>query len=373
MSDTNKKILLVLLGIALIVLPIVFIVKPKKESIDGLKAEIADLQVRYDDLCEKEKHKDEIIAETEEFNKHFDEEIAKFASDLDQENTVMWLKQVEEDVDFANLSISMPRETNYYILGQGAASEAEVDEADDAYIVTTDAYNISYSGTYEGVKDYLNYILNYKYRMACESITVSYTEDSTTPLEECTGSVVIDSYAVEHSSRKHDVPSVTVDEGKDVIFATEGTNLPSSAASTSYDSDNGASIASSHNLVLLLNNAANDSTSGIIVAANESKEETYVTSSENSVESLDINVTSEDGKNYVTYSIGSKSYKSEITSSDLTIYVKSSDRVDDNDKNGVDVKLTNDTDLSVYIKVDGDDSSNPRFKLSQKTGTVKVY
>ena len=162
MSDTNKKILLVLLGIALLVLPIVFIVKPKKESIDGLKAEIAELQVRYDDLCEKEKHKDEIIAETEEFNKHFEEEIAKYASDLDQENTVMWLKGVEENVDFANLSISMPRETNYYILGQGAASEAEVDEEDDAYVVTTDAYSIGYSGTYEGVEDYLNYILNYK-------------------------------------------------------------------------------------------------------------------------------------------------------------------------------------------------------------------
>jgi len=104
-------------------------------------------------------YKDEIIAETEEFNKHFEEEIAKYASDLDQENTVMWLKGVEEDVDFANLSISMPRETNYYILGQGAASEAEVDEEEDAYVVTTDAYTIGYSGTYEGVKDYLNYIL----------------------------------------------------------------------------------------------------------------------------------------------------------------------------------------------------------------------
>ena len=72
MSDTNKKILLVLLGIALIVLAVVFVVRPKNESIKGLEAEISELQARYDDLCEKEKHKDELIAETAEFNQHFD-------------------------------------------------------------------------------------------------------------------------------------------------------------------------------------------------------------------------------------------------------------------------------------------------------------
>lgn len=374
MSDTNKKILLVLLGIALIVLSVVFVVRPKKESIDGLKVEIADLQARYDDLCEKEKHKDELIAETAEFNQHFEEEIVKYASDLDQENTVMWLKSVETDNDFVNTSISLPRESTYYVLGQGAVESPEDAEAEaDSYVVTKDVYNITYSGTYEGVKSYLEYVLNYKYRMACESITIAYAEDADAPVAECTGSVMIDSYAVKHPDRKHDVPVVDVEEGKENIFATEGSDLPSSAGSSSYDADNGEAIVADHNLVLLLNDAANDAASGIIVAASESKEETYVSSSENKVESLNIDVTEEDGKNYVTYSIGSKSYKSEITSSDFTIYVKSSSRTGDDDKNGVDVKLTNSTSLKTYIKVVDDDISNPRFKLSSKEGTVKTY
>lgn len=374
MSDTNKKILLVLLGIALIVLSVVFVVRPKKESIDGLKVEIADLQARYDDLCEKEKHKDELIAETAEFNQHFEEEIVKYASDLDQENTVMWLKSVETDNDFVNTSISLPRESTYYVLGQGAVESPEDAEAEaDSYVVTKDVYNITYSGTYEGVKSYLEYVLNYKYRMACESITIAYAEDADAPVAECTGSVMIDAYAVKHPDRDHDVPVVDVEEGKENIFATEGTDLPSSAGSSSYDADNGEAIVADHNLVLLLNDAANDAASGIIVAASESKEETYVSSSENKVESLNIDVTEEDGKNYVTYSIGSKSYKSEITSSDFTIYVKSSSRTGDDDKNGVDVKLTNSTSLKTYIKVVDDDVSNPRFKLSSKEGTVKTY
>ena len=374
MSDTNKKILLVLAGIALIVLPIVFVVKPKKEAIDVLKSEIAELQTRYDDLCEKEKHKDEIIAETAEYNQHFDEEIVKYASDLDQENTVMFLKNVEVENDFVNSGISLPRETTYYVLGQGAVENPEeVDEEEASYVVTKDVYNISYSGTYEGVKSYLDYILNYKYRMAVESITITYAEDSDAPLAECTGSVMLDAYAVNHPDRAHDVPTVDVEEGKENIFATEDTNLPAGTGSSVYDEDNGKAIVASHTLTILLNDAANDNASGIIVASSESNEATYVTSSENKVETLNIDVTEEDGKNFVTYSIGSKSYKSEITSSDFTIYVKSSDRTGDDDKNGVDVKLTNTSSLATYIKVDGDDSSNPRFKLSSKEGSIKTY
>ncbi len=376
MSDSNKKILLVLLGIALLVLSIVFVVRPKKESIDSLNAEIATLQARYDDLCAKELQKDQLIAETAEFNKHFDEEITKYAKDLDQENTVMFLKDVEEQIDFANLAITMPEVTNYYLLGQGAVEANEVLEAEDledSYVVTADTYSISFSGTYEGVKEYLDYILNYKYRMACESINIAYAEDAEAPIAECTGTVVVNAYAVESNDRKHDVPSVDVEEGKENIFAVEGTALPASAGSSSHDSGNGDDIVANHNVVMFLNDAANDAASGIIIASDESKEDTYVTSSENKVETVDISITSEEGKNYITYKLGSKSYKSEVTSADVTVYVKSSSRTGDDDKNGVDVKLTNDTDLSVYFKVVGDDSSNPRFKLSQKSGNVKEY
>ena len=374
MSDSNKKILLVLLGIALLVASIVFVVRPKKQSIDSLNSEISTLQARYDDLCAKELQKDQLIAETAEFNKHFDEEVVKYASDLDQENAVMFFKEIEEEVDFANLSISMPRETNYYVLGEGAVEANEmIDTEEDSYVVTTDTYAIGFSGTYEGVKAYLDYVLNYKYRMAVETLSITYSEDADAPIAECTGSLTLNTYAVESNDRKHDVPSVDVEEGKENIFAVEGTALPATAGSSSHDSGNGDDIVANHNVVILLNDAANDAASGIIVASDESKEDTYVTSSENKVETVEISVTAEDGKNYVTYKIGSKSYKAEVLSSDVTVYVKSSSRTGDDDKNGVDVKVSNDTDLAVYFKVVGDDSSNPRFKISQKSGTVKEY
>ena len=376
MSDTNKKILLVLAAIAILVLTFVFVIKPKREEIASLESEISELQARYDDLCEKEKHKDEFIQETAEFNEQFDEIVAKYPADLNQESTVMFLKGVEEANEFVNNSVSMPRDTQFYVLGQGEVTEADAvaadsEEGEDApYVCSNVAYNISYNGTYDGIKEYLDYIANYKYRMAISSVSITYDTEAEEPLKECAGAVTLNAYSISGPNRTPDKPTVDVEEGKDNIFAGD---LAAASGSSSYDDDAGEAIVSSHNLVLMLNNANNDSTSGIIVASNESNESTYVTSADNEVKTLDINITEDEGKNYMTYAIGSDEKKVEITSSDVTIYVKSSARVDSKDTNGVKVNIANDTTLSVYVKVVDDDSSDPRFKLEKKSGVVKVY
>jgi len=375
MTDTNKKILLTLLGVIILFATYMYVVKPKMSSIKTLESDIDELQARYDDLCAKEAQKEQLLAETEEFNKQFDETVSKFAPDLNQENTVEFLKNTELDNDFVNMSVSMPRDTVFYILGQGAVTNQDeaLDVEKDAYVAYNDNYNISYSGTYEGLKSYLDYILNYKYRMAVEQITITFDEEAEAPIMECNGSVILNTYAVKHEDRIADIPKVDVEEGKDNIFATEGEYMPASAAASDHDSDNGDSIVSNHNMIIMLNNAGNDTSSGIIAAASASNEATYVTSNENKVEDLTIAITEEDGKNYITYAIGSKSYKAEVLTSDVAIYVKSSSRVDDKDTNGVNVKISNDTALPVYIKVVDDDASNPRFKLAEKAGSVKQY
>ncbi|SEQ18291.1 Tfp pilus assembly protein PilO [Lachnospiraceae bacterium NE2001] len=371
MSDTNKKILLVLGAILILVATFMFVIKPKRESIKGLEAQILELQARYDDLCEKEKHKDEYIAETAEFNEQFDEVVANYPADLNQETTVMFMKGVEESVDFVNDAFQMPRESSFYVLGQGAPDGSEIsDDEEEPYICMTDAYSIAYNGSYEGLKDYLAYIADYKFRMAISSVSIAYSGDATDPLDECVGNIILNAYAISGPDRVPEKPVVSVEEGKDNIFESINGSV---SESVSYDSDNGAAIAANHSLVILLNSADNDTSSGIIVASNESNEDTYVTSSSANVETLDISVTNEDGKNYVTYAIGSKSYKAEVLSKDVTVYVKSSSRTGSDDTNGVKVNVTNSTDLGVYIKVEGDDSSNPRFNMGSKSGTVKVY
>ena len=373
MKESDKKILMVVAAIGILVAAFFLVVKPKREEIKGVQAQISELQAKLDDLTAKEAQKDQFIQETKEFNEQFDEIVAKYPADLNQESTIMFMKGVEEANEFINDAFQLPRETPFYVLGSGMEEGAPVDTTDtegDVYVCSQNAYSVTYNGSYDGLKEYLDYIANYKYRMAVSSMSIMYDAEAEQPVDECSGTVILNAYAISGPDRTPDVPTVSVEEGKDNIF--EGA-LGAGGAAVSYDADGGSAIASSHNLVILLNNANNDTSSGIIVASSESNEGTYVTSSANSVQNLDIQITEEDGKNYITYSIGADSKKSEILSSDVTIFVKSSARVDSEDKNGVDVTINNGTGLGVYIKVTDDDASSPRFNIKSKNGTVKVY
>ena len=184
---------------------------------------------------------------------------------------------------------------------------------------------------------------------------------------------MLNGYAISGPDRTPDEPNVNVPEGKKNIFADGNTATSSSKASTSYDADGAAEIITNHDLVVLLENAGNDTNSGIIVAASEADSSSYVTSSENAVSDLNVDVYEKDGKNYVSYAIGSNKFEKEVTSNDVKVYVKSSARVNADDTNGVNVKLTNSTTLPVYFKVVDDDASNPRFVLGETSGGVKVY
>lgn len=398
MKKSDIKILIVLAGVLILAGAIFLYIRPTRDDISSLDSQISDLEARKADLQGKLDKKQEYEDDITKYNDEFDTELAKYPSDLDQEKTVLFMKGVEENNEFINNSFSLPQSTQFYVLGQGATDGSTVttdaapadgstegttdgsasgSSADTPYTCVTEAYSVSYSGTYQGLKDYLDYIANYRYRMNVSTLNIAYNADAEDPKQECTGSVTLNAYAIEGGDRAHEGVDINVPEGKQNIFAegnaSSGRLATSSDAAVSYDADDGADIIANHNLVLLLNNASNDAASGIIVATKEDDEKTFVTYNGNDTAELDLNIYNEDGKNFVEYTIGSNSYKEEILTSDVTIYVKSSARVDSNDKNSVDVKLTNTSTLPVYIKVEGDDSTSPRFNLAEKSGSVKVY
>ena len=177
----------------------------------------------------------------------------------------------------------------------------------------------------------------------------------------------MNAYCVAGGGREGDKVDVDIDNGVDNIFL--GGDDASSVTTSGHDTDNGASIKDNHDILIGLNNANGDSSEGIIVSAGSSK----ATSTENSVETLEVKIAEEDGKNQVSVALGDDSYSFELTDKELTIYVESSKRVDSDDKNGVKLNVVNDTDVAVFVKVADDDSSAPRFALGSKTGTVKVY
>ncbi len=372
MKDSDKKLLLGLAAVAIIVVAYLYVISPTKTKIDTLNGEIATLQSKYNDLKAKEAKRDVYEKEIKEFNEEFTKELVDYPADLNQETTVMFLKGVESQIEFIHKSIQMGQPSTFYILGQGATtSDAQVivdeSQAEESYICQKAEFPIQFKGTYEGVKNYLNYIAEYKFRSNISTMNVQY--DPVTSI--CTGSVTLDTYSVSGPERNPETVETGVPTGVPNIFTGgEGSNLSNV---DKYAATQGSEIAATHNLIMLLNSAANDTTSGIIIASNEGDEATFVTSSDNAVADVVLSVYSSDGKNFVDYSIGGSKYTTEILTSDLTVYVKATNRVDGADVNGVNVSVQNTTGIPVYFKVAGDDTTSPRFNIGSKTGTVKVY
>ena len=375
MNDTSKKALIVLLGIAIIFLAYMYVFSPAKEDVDKLQTDCDALQVRLDDLVAKEAQKDQLLAETEQFKQDFENVLKDYPADLNQETAVMFFKSIEENNEFVNRSFSMPKEAEFYTLSgtdsTGASADAlEGDAAKKAdYVCTSTAYSITYTGAYEGIKSMLDYIANYKYRMNVASITIAYDQEK----DLYQGTTIVNAYAISGPDRTPDTVDPGVPAGTSNIFIAGDGSSSASSASSKYDADQGDSIKANNNLAILLNSASSDLSAGVIVASNANRDDTYVTSSDNSRAQLLISIYEDGGKNYIEYSIGTQKSTAEILTSDVAIYVKSSARVDATDANGVDVSVQNTTTLPVYFKVVDDDATSPRFKLVGRSGVVKQY
>lgn len=365
-QQSGIKFLLFLIAVAAVAGVFFYVYKPNMDDKKSIEAENVKLEEKYNELKAQEAHREEYEQEIAENYAKFEEELEYFPATLDQEISVMFIKGVEKDkgnLQFGVNTVGLGKPESFYTLGAGAAGgEGAAAEAYQCYRAN---YPISYEGSYEGLKDFIDYVMAYKYRMNISSFTIAYNSQD----DIYSGSIGLHAYCVTGGDREADKVDVDVENGVTNPFL--GGEGAANVSSSSHDADQGQSIATEHDILVALNNANNDSTDGILVSAGGS--DTYVTSSENKFEDLVISIKEEEGKNLVTYSIGDSSFSFELTSDELCVYVESSKRVDTEDKNGVTLSVENDTDVPVYVYVSDDDTSAPRFSLGSKTGTVKVY
>ncbi|MGN0367991.1 MAG: hypothetical protein ACI4EK_04340 [Wujia sp.] len=354
MSKSNIKILLFLAAVAILGLTYLYVFKTNMDDAEALQSEVNQLQTRYDELKEKEKDRDYYVEETENYNKKFEERLAYFPAGLNQEVSVMFMKGVEKDqgnLQFGINSFGMSKPEGFYSL------------AGDEYQCYKANFPIVYQGSYEGLKDFVDYVMNYQYRMNIDTFNIAYNAQDDT----YTGAINLNAYCIEGGERTPETVDIDVPEGVSNIFL--GGNTAATVTSSSHDGDLGASIKDDHAMVIGLNNANGDGSEGVVVTAGSNS----VKNSDNSIQTVDLSIKEEDGKNMVECKLGGDSYSFELTDSELKIYVESSKRVDSDDKNGIKLNVANETDVPVFVKVADDDASAPRFALGSKTGTVKVY
>lgn len=243
----QRNLLLFILGIAILVVPIRFFAMDNFSAKKDLESQKNDRQTYYNELKAKDANRQQYIEDTEKYTKQYQEVIAKFPSELYQDNTIMYLQGVKDKYKFNFPSVTMGEETLFYTLGSGAAGDVTTtdttvttDAATDGTAstdgtVSTDGYNcysasfpVTYEGDYKDIKDVIDYIKTGDYRMTLDEVTIAFN-DQTGKYE---GDMTITSYAVNGEDRTTDHADVNVQIGTNNIF---GNPAVKSTTSTSAE------------------------------------------------------------------------------------------------------------------------------------------
>ncbi|MGN0154491.1 MAG: hypothetical protein ACI4A3_08555 [Lachnospiraceae bacterium] len=409
LKDSEKGILVVLLGIAVLALSIMYIAKPNYEEIQTINSECEQLQIRLADLQAKQARRDEFLAGCEEYKNAFDDIMANFPADLNQEVSIMFFQGIKEDNDFQIASLGLGQKEQFYTLGlnggdvaltdgteaastEETSTEAASTEAASTETGTTDLtaggtasgasyvcyradFPVAYTGSYESLKDVIEYIGTFSSRMTINSINIAYAGEEE---DRYSGTLDVMCYAIESEERpQSNIELNEVEIGVDNIFTGDGAGNSDDASESlnRYDENDGASIENSYDFYAMINPASSDVSAKVVGQNGTGKESTVIFSSDNTISTLSYEFYEKDGKNYCKYTLDNSTFKEvEVTSAeDIKLLIQSSARKGEDDKVGIRVSIKNSTSLPVYVKVAGDDASSPRVNIASKSGAVKVY
>lgn len=409
LNDTYKSLIMFIVTAAVVLVSVMYVIRPNIEEINNIKSECDTLQARLNELQVKQAKRDEYLAGIDEYEDAFNKKMENFAPDLNQEVTIMFLQGIKDNNDFSIDSLSLGEPEQFYTLGsnggdasldggeaagaeeagteaastEAATTEASTDTAEltEGVAVDSNAYNcyradfpLSYVGSYESLKDVVKYIDNYEDRMTVNSVDIAYNAET----EEYSGNLDVMCYAITGPDRPETSMELNdVETGLDNIFHGEAGASSSGAQEgmTKYDDNDGAAIESSYDFYAMLNPSTSDVSAKVVGQNGAGKEASVISNSDNNVSTLNYEFYEKDGKNYCKYTLdNSTSYEAEVTSAeDVKLLLQSSARKNEDDKVGVKVTIRNTTSLPVYVKVSGDDSVSPRIDITSKSGSVKVY
>ena len=234
-SARDKKLLVYLLAISIIAGAYFFVAKPLLDKQAKLNEEISELQQKvthYTDIYNNMESYESQIAEAQT---KYNETCNKLFGGLNQDNTIMMVKDLENATDVWIARLSFTEED--VVFGEGIAdanaegtettegAEAVADDGSEAAPASMQGVrqdlNIDYAASYDNFKRFIEYIENHDERLFISSINATYSVDSGL----VGGSMVLSQYAILGTDKEYKAPEISnVQLGTDTIFKT-GTTL----------------------------------------------------------------------------------------------------------------------------------------------------
>lgn len=217
-SDSEMKLILVLLALLLVVAAYFLIFRQSVAKAEELEAQnIVDRQTVVT-LESMENRRAQVEAETEAYKQMVQDVIAKYPSDVTTEKAITIAENIENFsglVYFSNIGFSMDN-----LVLEFTQTSEEVPTPPTGYFATM---AVSYIATYDGFKNIITYVGSLKDRSTVPVVTASY--DPTTDL--INGSIAINMFYLQDTGKEYVAPVIPgIEKGVDSIFGAGDGILP---------------------------------------------------------------------------------------------------------------------------------------------------
>ena len=381
LSERDKKLLLILVIVIIVCVPYFFIIQPLMDKVDSLGKEISDLNAQV-------KYREELALMEEEYGKAAEqmaametELLSKFPSDLPQEASILFIHNTEQVIPISLYQVAFGDDVAAQVTSTAEEQAIEDVEAETGDTTQTEVIEdntqttslglgltgiqtqtrFAYDAGYEEFKDFLKYIADYHDRMVITELEASYSGE----MNLVSGNLTLSQYALKG-------------EGRNTVQFLEpnmiqGTTNVFKQASGNFDT---TEVAASPDFFILLNQPEADVDAIIVGQSNDVTESTYLSSTKNAKQEVNIYFEGETGKYNAYYEIGKTKYDDAGVDFDkdgnIELQIISSSRLDDSDKVEISLNIYNTSDAIVKVTTLNDDAEKPRVTIKGTEGDIII-
>jgi hypothetical protein len=220
-SSRDKKLIVLVIGIAIFAIVYFAVYRPMLESNTALESENATLSGQVEELKKMTEQEEFYVSETNRIQLEVKQILTGFPSYLMIENEIM---NVVESESLSNAEISSLTVSEPVLMTVGSTEDSASEEgntvsssAGSMYSLYDMSTNISYTSTYDGMKELLDDISGNSRKHSVSSF--SATLDTSTG--KITGTVSYEAYYIFGQDKNYEEPKIpTIEHGTNNIFGS---------------------------------------------------------------------------------------------------------------------------------------------------------
>ena len=410
--STREKIMLIVLGLMIVVGGYYkFMLSPQITKLKTTKQEVIDKRAEHERVKLEISENSPIYKEFKIINAKIKSMTKPLFPSINQEKIIVILDDILEksnlegnsitfsdiDVNEINIEKEEEKDNNYLIKNlleeyKGKKKEKKDEDSDENEEENQDSQEnkketekmtatIIYKGKYKELITFLDEIEKYDKKILVNNIKISKPKQSDTDEEgivndrnSIKGSIALDFYSI---PKIHEQDEEYLKWDFDNGYGKDDPFVPFSG----YSEYNKNNKIVNNDFIMTVKPISSDLPTVILGRAMDKLGRSYVYADNQTFENVEFQLIQVDKKYYYKYKTQReaypKDYENDMIQFDphgttVNLNIISNKRNSDEDNSGVNLSLINKTNLKLNVKVDYEDTKNPRVKVVNKLGNVKV-